>query len=135
MIGAATHGVLRSFGEGALRGLELCRCVLTVVPHTQLEGELREEVDSRLQLDLAAPKRRERAFVKARIKYGLDCSRLCDLNRATLRCPDIAVIELEDRYQDAMPGGYCHVQLLVLLSGALQLNTEPMLRAKDGAGH
>eukprot|EP01065_Artemidia_motanka_P001018 TRINITY_DN1047_c0_g1_i3.p1 TRINITY_DN1047_c0_g1~~TRINITY_DN1047_c0_g1_i3.p1 ORF type:complete len:1016 (+),score=264.78 TRINITY_DN1047_c0_g1_i3:94-3048(+) len=146
MIGVASWGPLRKFGEQKL---------------ASLAERLQEKVSPRLKLNLAAPKRQERAWVKAKIKYGLDCSRLCDLNRATLQCPclktmygaleeicrcwgpeaglaTIKILEIDDHYQSPFPEGYCHVQLLVLMSGAvweLQLNTEAMLEAKDGSGH
>jgi hypothetical protein len=49
-----------------------------------------------------------------------------------------SVRELNDRFQDPMPGGYRDIQLVVEYQGhmcELQLNTEAMLRAKKTTGH
>jgi len=126
-----------------------------------LASELRESVHPDAQLEIPDVKRWGRASVKTRIKYALDCSKLCDLNRVTLACPNIhvmyaaveyifgrwgplarsesvRVVDFQDRYQEPMPGGYRHVQVMVLLSGVVwevQLNTVPMLEAKHNAGH
>jgi hypothetical protein len=112
-------------------------------------------------LEMGGVKKIDRAAIKTRIKYGSDCSRLCDLNRATIVCPEIngmyavaerlfslwgpdqkyysaTVVEFQDHYYYPMPGGYRHLQLLVLISGVvweLQLTTAPMIEAKHKAGH
>lgn len=124
-----------------------------------LERDLQKNVDPRVSIDIAQPKGKSRAVVKARIKYADDYSRLCDLCRCTVDCPDLCsiyrcllalcdrwgvnnqvqrVVELEDHYSEPMAGGYRHVQVLVLLGGSLwevQLNTAAMLEAKHRCGH
>jgi len=126
-----------------------------------LAEELRGEVDPAVDLNIASVKKWGRASVKCRIRYGTDCSRLTDLNRAELVCPDIEVmyaaaehlfsrwaghgcrsdvrvVEWTDCYQEPMPGGYRHLQALVFIGGSiweLQFNTKAMLEAKKSAGH
>lgn len=127
----------------------------------ELENDIREEVHPDIRLDLAGVKGRDRAEMKTWIKYAHDCSRLCDLNRGTIVCPDVntmyaaarqlftkwgpeaghvskEIVEWGDHYQTPMPGGYRHIQVLVRLSGVVwevQISTEPMLKAKKLSGH
>jgi len=126
-----------------------------------MANELRSDVDPAISLNVASVKKWGRASVKSRIRYGADCSRLTDLNRAELVCPDISimyaaaehlfnrwvgprcrsdvrVVEWTDCYQDPMPGGYRHLQALVFIGGSMweiQINTQAMLEAKKAAGH
>ena len=48
------------------------------------------------------------------------------------------VQEFNDRYQNALDGGYRDIQLVVRINDhmcELQMSTEPMLRAKKTTGH
>mmetsp|Transcript_29546 Transcript_29546/g.65180 ORF Transcript_29546/g.65180 Transcript_29546/m.65180 type:complete len:1087 (+) Transcript_29546:139-3399(+) len=126
-----------------------------------MADELRSDVDPAISLNVASVKKWGRASVKSRIRYGSDCSRLTDLNRAELVCPDVEimysaaehlfnrwggprcrsdvrVVEWTDCYQEPMPGGYRHLQALVFIGGSMweiQINTAAMLEAKKAAGH
>ena len=106
-------------------------------------------------------KGKTRALVKTTIKYGGDVTYLVDILRATLIFDSLEnmygglealifnshmfkgnffrISEFEDRYQKPMSGGYSDIQL-VLDCGSfmceLQINTQPMIRAKmQGGGH
>lgn len=127
----------------------------------QLGDDIVDKVCSDVHLLVAEPKKKDRARVKVAIKYGVDCTQLCDLNRATLVCPDIdrmyavahyifkrfgprvclhdvRLVEWEDRYQLPMHGGYRHLQAVMCIGASLweiQLNTAAMDEAKHKAGH
>lgn len=127
----------------------------------EIAAQLQMDVDPKVRLQIAAVKRMDRASVKTRIKYASDCSKLCDMNRASLECPsidvmyataaylfkeygpqlktqDCRIIEWEDHFQEPMAGGYRHLQALVFIGGCLwelQLNVRSMLEAKKQAGH
>ena len=104
-------------------------------------------------------KGQERAMTKAEFKYtdeagGVAWYRITDLIRGTLEYPDIrsmyialkaamdefdgCVHEVNDRYEMPMDGGYRDLQLVVSINGImceLQVNTKPMLQAKETTGH
>lgn len=127
----------------------------------QLGTDIQQRISRDIHLQIAEVKKMERARVKVAIKYGYDCSQLCDLNRVTLVCPDIRsmyavaqhlfkrfgpkvclqgarLLEWEDRYQSPMNGGYRHLQAIMCIGASLweiQINTAPMNWAKHAAGH
>jgi len=122
-------------------------------------GKLVEELGAEFKLELAKPKGLDRAVVKTTIKYAGDVSRLCDLNRATIVCPNAQgllkaatravemfstpmrmTVELEDHWfaSPMCAEGYRHVQAMVRLRGVIwevQFNTPSMIEAKHRSGH
>jgi ankyrin repeat protein len=127
----------------------------------QLGQDIQEKVGKNVYLEVAEVKKEQRARLKVQIKYAGVSSELCDLNRATLVCPDIRImyrvseylfkrfgpsvclqgarlLEWEDHYQHPMTGGYRHLQAIMSIGASLwevQINTAPMNQVKHRVGH
>jgi len=122
--------------------------------------ELRIEKGILAKIEIGPIKKRERALVKAKIKYGGDFSPLCDLLRATIlfdslddlysslefliSCPRFMrdsthFVAFEDRFIAPLAGGYRDCQLMLRVHGHLcevQASVQAFHQAKTvGGGH